>query len=116
MNNVFHLIVREACYATFLTGGFLNRSIPSDFCPLLAFLGFRGSESVLATARFWWKLRGLELKIRCIKALSLESLLCWVLTGADANIERGLSIDSNDEEQADEALVRAFHEVSCGGY
>jgi hypothetical protein len=50
-----------------------------------------------------------------IKALSLELLLCWELTGPDAAVDRGLSTDGDDEE-ADERLVGAFGKVCFGGF
>jgi hypothetical protein len=51
-----------------------------------------------------------------IKALSLELLLCWELTGPDAAVDRGLSIDGDDEVEADECLVGAFGKVCFGGF
>jgi hypothetical protein len=106
----------EASSATFLTRGSLNWSIPLDFCPRLVFLASRGSESVSAAARFCWQLRGLEWKDTGIKALSLELLLCWELTGPDAAVDRGLSTDGDDEEVADSRLVGAFGKVCFGGF
>ena len=94
----------EACSTTFLTRGSLNWSIPLDFCPGFVFLASQGSESVSAAALFCWELRGLEWKVTGIKALSLELSLCWELTGPDAGVDRGLSADGDDEEEADERL------------
>jgi hypothetical protein len=51
-----------------------------------------------------------------IKALSLELLLCWELTGPDAGVDRGLSTDGDDEVEADECLVGAFGKVCFGGF
>jgi len=51
-----------------------------------------------------------------IKALSLESLLCWELTGPDAAVDRGLSTDGDDEEVADSRLVGAFGKVCFVGF
>jgi len=50
-----------------------------------------------------------------IKALSLESLLCWELTGPDARVDSGLSTDGNDEEEADERFLGAICKVCFGG-
>ena len=105
----------DACSATVLTCGSLNRSICLDFCPRLAFLVSRGYESVSAAARFCWDLRGHEWKVTAIKALSLELSLCWELTEPDASVDRGLSTDGDDEEGADERLVGAFDKVCFGG-
>jgi len=106
----------EASSATFLTRGSLNWSIPLDFCPRLVCLASRGSESVSAAARFCWELRGLEWMVTGIKALSLELLLCWELTGPDAPVDRGLSTNGDDEVEADECLVGAFGKVCVGGF
>ena len=46
----------------------------------------------------------------------LELLLCWELTEQDAAIDRGLSTDSDHEEEADERLVRAFDMICIGGF
>jgi hypothetical protein len=51
-----------------------------------------------------------------IKALSLELLLCWELRGPDAGVDRGLSTDGDDEEEADECLMGAFGMVCFGGF
>ena len=115
-NNVFCLIVVEACSTTFLTCGSLNWSRSLDFCPRLGFLASRGSESVSSAARFWWESRRLEWKVMGIKALSLESSLCWELMGPDAGVDRGLSTNGDDEEEADEHLVGAFDKVCFGGF
>ena len=50
-----------------------------------------------------------------IKALWLELSLCWELTRLDAGVDRGLSTNGNDEEEADESLAGAFDKVSIGG-
>jgi hypothetical protein len=114
--NVFRLIVMEASSATFQTSGSLNWSIPLDFCPQLVFLASRGLESVSAAAHCCWELRGLEWKVTGIKAFSLELLLCWEITGPDAGVDRGLSTDSDDEEEANERLLGAFGKACFGGF
>jgi len=42
-----------------------------------------------------------------IKALSLELLLCWELTGPVAAVDSGLSTEGDDEEEAYKCLVGA---------
>jgi hypothetical protein len=51
-----------------------------------------------------------------IKALSLELLLCWKQSGPDAGVDRGLSTDGDDDEEADKRLVGAFGKVSFGRF
>jgi hypothetical protein len=116
LNNVFRLIVMEASSATFITRGSLNWSIPLDFCPRLVYLASHGSESVSAAARFCWELRGLEWKHTGIKALSLELLLCWELTGPDVTVVKGFSTDGDGEEVTDLRLVVAFGKVCVRGF
>jgi len=71
-NNVFHLIVVEAHSETFLTGGSLNCSTSLDRCPCFVLLASQGSDSVSASSRFCWELRGLKLKVTDINPHLLE--------------------------------------------
>jgi len=114
LNNVFHLIVMEASSATFLTCGFLSWLIPLNFCPGLVSLASHGLESVSATAHFCWELWGLERNVTGIKAIALESLLCWEHTGPDADVDRELSTDGEDEAEANDRLLRALGKVCFG--
>ena len=51
-----------------------------------------------------------------IKALFLDLLLCWEITGPDAAVDRGLSTDSDHEVEADKRLVGVFSKVCLGGF
>jgi len=51
-----------------------------------------------------------------IMALSLELSLCWELLGLDAGVNRELPTNGNDEEDANERLVRAVCNVCIGGF
>jgi len=58
----------------------------------------------------------LEWKVMGIKTLSLESSLCWELTGPDASVDRGLSTNGDDEEEADEHFMGAFGKIWIVGF
>jgi len=96
LDNLFRMVILEACSATFQSCGSLNCLIPLDHCPHLVFLYSQGSRSAAAAARFGWQLRGLEWNVTSIKALSIELSLCWELTGPDAASDRGLSCNGDD--------------------
>jgi len=106
----------DACSVTFSTHGFLNWLIPLDCSPDIVFLASWGSESVSTTVCFCWDLHGPEWKVTRIKDHSLESLLWWKRNGPDAAVGKGLSANSDEEEEADEGVVCTSGKVSLGGF
>ena len=51
-----------------------------------------------------------------IKTYSLELSFCWELAAPAASVDRGLSTDGDDEEEADEGLVEACGKVCFVGF
>ena len=43
-------------------------------------------------------------------------MLYWEQTGLDAAVDMRLSTDGDDEEEAEECLIRAFRKVCFGGF
>jgi len=105
----------QACTTTCVTHGSFNWLIPLDLSARWVLLASLGSDSVSAAACICWVLWVLEEKVTGIKALSLELLVCWELTGPVAGVDRELSTNSDDEQQANELLMCVFGKVYFGG-